>query len=151
PALPSRSSPPSVRSGSTSPAKPSTAARMISPEARGWSGPKSWPRGVPTASRDNRIRGSTSTATAWGTPAAWKNPQEASNITIDKFCPWCESAQPATIARVDEGRDWVEWRCSGCGMTWVIKDGRPGELFAFWPADIDAALQCDAAPLALGG
>jgi hypothetical protein len=56
---------------------------------------------------------------------------------IDKRCPICNTVQSARVSRVDTG--CAEWECSGCGGRWVVKDGHPGEAFAFFPADIEAA------------
>jgi hypothetical protein len=39
--------------------------------------------------------------------------------------------------------DCAEWQCSGCGGRWTVKDGHPGEAFAFWPPDIDAIGDAD--------
>jgi hypothetical protein len=33
-----------------------------------------------------------------------------------------------------------EWQCTGCGERWTVKDSHPGECFAFFPPDIEAAL-----------
>jgi hypothetical protein len=68
---------------------------------------------------------------------------------IEKPCPWCGTVRPAKVTRVDDARGCHEWECSGCGMRWTVKDGHPGEAFAFWPADIDATLDNDLQPLAL--
>ena len=63
---------------------------------------------------------------------------------IDKPCPWCQTVQPASVTRVDSG--CAEWKCSGCGQRWTVKDGYPGEAFAFWPPDIEQALSDDLEP-----
>jgi hypothetical protein len=62
---------------------------------------------------------------------------------IDKLCPNCQEVHPARITRVDGGRRCHEWECSGCGMRWTVKDDQPGETFAFWPADVQAAVSDD--------
>jgi hypothetical protein len=71
---------------------------------------------------------------------------------IDKRCPWCEAVQPASVTRVDLGRRYAEWRCSGCGMHWTVKDAHPGEAFVLWPDDVDAMLSPGSAePLRIEG
>lgn len=61
---------------------------------------------------------------------------------IDKPCPWCETVQPARVTRTDDSRGCAEWECSGCGQRWTVKDVHPGQAFAFWPGDVEAAV-CD--------
>ena len=58
---------------------------------------------------------------------------------IDKPCPWCQTVQPARVTRVDSC--CAEWECSGCGGRWTVKDGQPGEAFAFWPVGAGHAAQ----------
>jgi hypothetical protein len=67
-------------------------------------------------------------------------------MTIDKFCPCCGTVQPAAISRVDDALGCHEWRCSECSGTCVVKLDQPGKLFAFWPADIDRALDSSEKP-----
>jgi hypothetical protein len=64
---------------------------------------------------------------------------------INKPCPNCGEVQPARVVRVDDG--CVEWQCSDCAGRWTIKDGYPGEAFAFWPFDVQRALSDDVEPL----
>jgi len=68
--------------------------------------------------------------------------------TISKRCPWCNAACPAKVTRACSAA--TEWRCSSCGMTWVVKVAEPNETYAFYPPDIEAALDNDIEPLDLG-
>jgi hypothetical protein len=54
-----------------------------------------------------------------------------------ELCPWCEQLHPARLTR--EAGECREWQCAGCARRWTIRDSAPGELFAFWPGDIDRA------------
>jgi transposase-like protein len=67
---------------------------------------------------------------------------------IDKPCPYCGTVNPARVTRVNSG--CAEWECSRCGGRWTVKDGRPGECFAFFPPDIDAAMSDDLEPFFQG-
>jgi len=62
-------------------------------------------------------------------------------VMINKSCPWCGGVEPSRVTRVDRG--CTEWQCSGCGGRWTVKDDHPGEAFAFFPSDIDAAFGDD--------
>lgn len=64
---------------------------------------------------------------------------------IDQHCPLCNTVQPARVTRVD--RKCAEWECSACRGRWTVKASYPGESFAFWPGDIDAALDHSLEPL----
>lgn len=66
---------------------------------------------------------------------------------IDKPCPWCGTVQPARVTRTDTGA--AEWECSGCRGRWTVKNDHPGEAFAFWPADVDAAESEEIEPLVI--
>jgi hypothetical protein len=64
---------------------------------------------------------------------------------IDKRCPCCNTVRPARVTRTDAG--CTEWECAGCGGRWTVKDGHPGEAFAFWPPDIGGAFDDGLEPL----
>jgi hypothetical protein len=59
-------------------------------------------------------------------------------------CPWCETTARLRLTRQDG--DAAEYRCGRCDMPHVRKAG-DADYFAFFPADIAAAFNCDAPPL----
>ena len=55
-------------------------------------------------------------------------------------CPYCGSG-PVATTRTDGTA--TEKQCLKCRMHFTVKADHPGDVFAFFPADIDAAVSGD--------
>ncbi len=54
-------------------------------------------------------------------------------------CPWCDRKACCVLNRCHD--DAEEYQCLACGMCHTRKEDQPEYAFAFFPPDIDRALQ----------